>query len=222
MAKRWNHLHPNQTHSLICTIREAEQLERPSFSPNSLLSFSLENLCWLLSVRHFQLCDVFFLAKKIILKEARKKESKMIDRPNKSWERTVPEPEFEKQSHFYDTRMTFRKQELKAPLTCISEEGKQTGGGGATVSYTPEYMNTSSPPQPPLILAHQLRNIIFHHVFYLYEARTSNCTFSMLHISNGGVGCVGGVWVEWMLIWIDKVSLTTRKQKLNNSNPLKH
>lgn len=48
-----------------------------------------------------------------------KKKKKKTDRQNKSVERTVPEPEFEKQSHFYDTRMTFRKQEIKTTLTCI-------------------------------------------------------------------------------------------------------
>lgn len=52
-------------------------------------------------------------------KERIKKKKKKTDRQNKSVERTVPESEFEKQSHFYDTRMTFRKQEIKTTLTCI-------------------------------------------------------------------------------------------------------
>lgn len=78
---------------------------------------------------------MFFLAKS---PERGRKERKK----EKCLERTAPEPEFEKQSHFYDTRMTFRKQEIKTPHTCISEEGKQTGWDGDAGIH--EYIITPS------------------------------------------------------------------------------
>lgn len=73
------------------------------------------------------------------------------------FERIIPESKFEKLFHFYDTRMTFRKREIKTTLTCISEEkNKQVGRmeekEKLTLSYTLEYMNTSSSAQWPLIL----------------------------------------------------------------------
>lgn len=89
------------------------------------------------------------------------------------------------------------KTERKTTLTCISEERKKTGWDGESVSYTPEYINTSSPSQRPLILVHKFINKLSDHILYLYEAHTSNCTFSMLHISNRGVGggsqCFGSI-----------------------------
>lgn len=46
------------------------------------------------------------------------------------FERTIPESEFEKLSHFYDTRMTFRKQELKNnPHMHFRGKKNRLGGG---------------------------------------------------------------------------------------------
>lgn len=35
---------------------------------------------------------------------------------------------------------------------------------------------------PSVTLVHKFINRISHHIFYLYQAHTANCTFSMLHI----------------------------------------